>query len=192
MEPCQRRTPGAQAKGRKGRGPGAAGRQGSGGALPAPNARSASEGPEGARSRRSREARLRWGLGSAERPERRRRAGRGAVPKKKCGQSGFWAIGWCLLTRRRLQHQGATFGLCPRADKVTLQWSVARPVARRRKPQGKGGWAWNTAGKSGRACLGGRGTRLPGGDERSEIVRWTISTKNAAPVARLVGRRGLI
>ena len=32
--------------------------------------------------------------------------------------------------------------------------------------------------------------RLPRGDERSEIVLWTISAKNAAPVARLDGRRG--
>ena len=40
-----------------------------------------------------------------------------------------------------------------RADKVTLRWSVARPVARRRKPQGKGGWSWNTAGKSGKKAL---------------------------------------
>jgi hypothetical protein len=38
----------------------------------------------------------------------------------------------------------------------------------------------------------GAESRLPRGDERSEIVRWTISAKNAAPVARLVGRRGLI
>ena len=38
-----------------------------------------------------------------------------------------------------------------RADKVTLRWSVARPVARRRKPQGKGGWSWDRVGKSGRA-----------------------------------------
>ena len=44
-----------------------------------------------------------------------------------------------------------------RTDKVTLQWSVARSVARRRKPQGKGRWSWDTAWKSGRACLGWRG-----------------------------------
>ena len=44
-----------------------------------------------------------------------------------------------------------------RTGKVTLQWSVARFVARRRKPQGKGGCSWDMAGKSGRACLGGRG-----------------------------------
>jgi len=40
-----------------------------------------------------------------------------------------------------------------RTDKVTLQWSVARPNARRRKPQGKGGWSWDTAGKSGKKKL---------------------------------------
>ena len=44
-----------------------------------------------------------------------------------------------------------------RTGKVTLQWSVARSVARRRKPQGKGGEACPCASKSGRACLGGRG-----------------------------------
>jgi hypothetical protein len=32
--------------------------------------------------------------------------------------------------------------------------------------------------------------RLPGGDERSEIVLWTISAKNAAPVARLARPSG--
>ena len=50
-----------------------------------------------------------------------------------------------------------------RTDKVMLHWSVARPNARRRKPQGKGGWSWNMAGKSGRACLGGRGNAPPRG-----------------------------
>ena len=37
-----------------------------------------------------------------------------------------------------------------------------------------------------------RETRLPGGDERSEIVQWTISAKNARPVGGPGGRRGLI
>jgi hypothetical protein len=41
-------------------------------------------------------------------------------------------------------------------------------------------------------ALAGAVTRLSGGDERSEIVQWTISAKNAAPVARLGGRRGLM
>jgi hypothetical protein len=35
-----------------------------------------------------------------------------------------------------------------RTGKVTLRWGVTRPGARRRKPQGKGGWSWDMAGKS--------------------------------------------
>jgi hypothetical protein len=50
-----------------------------------------------------------------------------------------------------------------RTDKVTLQWSVARPNARRRKPQGKGGDTGDKANESGRACLGGRGIAPAGG-----------------------------
>ena len=116
-----------------------------------------------ARSRRSRETRLLWSVVSAERPERKRRAGGGAVPKENSGPGRVGTNGRCLRTCRRLQHQSDAFGLCPRTDKVTLRWSLARPNARRRKPQGKGRWAGDTAGKSGRDRLGWRGTRLPKG-----------------------------
>jgi hypothetical protein len=58
-----------------------------------------------------------------------------------------------------------------RTDKVTLQWSVARSVARRRKPQGKGGWAGDTAGKSGRVCLAGANAPAGGRQARTDLTR---------------------
>ena len=52
--------------------------------------------------------------------------------------------------------EGSAFHFTPaeyiaRTEKGTLQWSVARSVARRRKPQGKGGLTGPDGRKSGRA-----------------------------------------
>jgi hypothetical protein len=79
---------------------------------------------------------------------------------------------------------------CARTDKVTLRWSVARSNARRRKPQGEGGGSWDMAGKSGRACLGGRGTRLPRGRQAgSDLTRVKSDKKRVVSSSAKCRRR---
>ena len=75
----------------------------------------------------------------------------------------------------------------PLTEKEIVQWTITRSVAQRRKPSGKGLSTHTKAGEIRPRLSGGCvNTRLPGGDERSEIVQWTISAKNARPVGGLV------
>ena len=60
------------------------------------------------------------------------------------------------------------------------------------KPESKGGRAGCCGWYSGRGCLGGCGTRLPGGDEGEAKVQWTFAPKNTCAMRRPGGRRGLI
>ena len=70
-----------------------------------------------------------------------------------------------------------------RPDRVTLQWSVPRSVARRRKPQGKGGGPGWTAGNPAAPDWAGAESRLPKGRQALSDLTRVKSDKETKGIA---------
>jgi hypothetical protein len=92
--------------------------------------------------------------------------------------NGLWGRVKRSLSYCRWRLAGSSRRLPPEDPKAKVRWTFAGSDCRRAQPAGKGFSTCPDGRKSGRACLGGRGTRLPRGrPARLDLTR-VKSNKN--------------